>query len=94
MREAEFQQYLERDPQISSKEKAVRTRMTKARRVEELLGRPMDQIVAEDDAMYRALLKVRSGLDSGGGRYSNALRKYYQFVRGKEFPRLRDYERR
>ena len=66
--------------------------MSKARKVEEVLGQSLDRIVANDQTMYQALMRINQLLPKPKGAHSNALRKYYLFVNGKEFPHLRSFE--
>lgn len=71
-------------------DKAVATRMSRARKAEELLDCTLDFAVSSDRRMYECLLTLRRH-DTNGG-YQNALRWYY-FARNKrEFPRLKSYE--
>lgn len=90
MLEKEFELYLHHDVKINSK-KAVASRMAKARKAEFLLSQSLDAVVASDNAMYMALLKLRENENPAHGLMQNALRKYYIFKNGKEFPRLSHY---
>lgn len=92
MIEAAFEDFLSKDVMITSKDKAVRTRMSKARAVEKMLDENLDSVVNNDEKMYNALLLINSNMNNKSGAYSNALRKYYLFKNGKEFPRLSNYE--
>lgn len=92
MIEDKFEEFLIKDSNITSKDKAVRTRVSKARAVEEMLGENLDYIVADDDRMYNALLLINSNMNNSNGAYSNALRKYYIFKNQKEFPRISNYK--
>ncbi len=92
MIEDKFEEFLIKDSSITSKEKAVRTRLSKARAVEEMLGENLDSIVADDDKMYNSLLLINSNMNNRNGAYSNALRKYYIFKNQKEFPRISNYK--
>lgn len=92
MIEDKFEEFLIKDSSITSKEKAVRTRLSKARAVEEMLGENLDSIVADDDKMYNSLLLINSNMNNRNGAYSNALRKYYIFKNQKQFPRISDYK--
>lgn len=94
MIEAAFEDFLSKDVTITSKDKAVRTRMSKARAVEKMLGENLDSIVGEDEKMYNALVLINSNMNNSNGAYSNALRKYYIFKNEKEFPRLSEYKAR
>lgn len=93
MRDAEFAKYLDADANIKSKDKAVRSRMTKARKVEQYFNVSLDSVVADDNRMLEILLRIKKELNDSNGAISNALRKYYLFANGREFPRLSDYRR-
>lgn len=90
--ETTFEEFLSREETITSKDKAVRTRMSKARAVEKMLGKSLDFVVDDDEKMYKALLLINTEMNNKSGAYSNTLRKYYTFKTGKEFPRLNKYE--
>ncbi|MBS4214893.1 hypothetical protein [Neobacillus rhizophilus] len=95
MREENFISFLEKDSNIESKSKAVKSRLSKARRVEEEFRVNLDEVVMDDQATYEILKKLRDTLDiSANGSYGNAVRKYYKFVNQKDFPTLIQYERR
>jgi hypothetical protein len=93
MLESEFEKYLLDDENITSKEKAVATRMSKARTVEDTLKMSLDTIVSTDIAMFHALLDINSKMKNKNGAYSNALRKYYTFKNNKTFPQIDAFER-
>lgn len=93
MLESEFERFLLDDKGITSKEKAVATRMSKARAIEETLKTSLDTVVSSDTAMYHALLEVNSKMKNQNGAYSNALRKYYIFKNNKAFPQINAFER-
>ena len=82
MIEDKFEEFLIKDSNITSKDRAV----------EEMLGENLDYIVADDDRMYNALLLINSNMNNSNGAYSNALRKYYIFKNQKEFPRISNYK--
>lgn len=88
MLENEFYKFLLEDESIKSKDKAVRSRISKARSVENMLDENLDFIVSDDNRMLKALLKINENMNNKNGAYSNALRKYYLFKNEKEFPRL------
>lgn len=93
MREEQFEQHLLRDPEIKSKEKAVRSRLSKARMIENHLNTSLDYVVSDDNKMYETLLKIKEDLNDNNGSISNALRKYYYFANGKAFPTISNYEK-
>jgi hypothetical protein len=92
MIESGFEDFLSTETTITSKDKAVKTRMSKARAVEKMLGENLDSVVSNDEKMYNALLLINANLNNKNGAYSNALRKYYIFKNGREFPRISSYE--
>ncbi len=92
MREQEFENYLFSDNNIVSKVKAVRSRIQKARMIERYFNTSLDYIVSDDKIMYETLLKIKLEMNDTHGNISNALRKYYHFVRGVSFPKLSIYE--
>jgi hypothetical protein len=94
MRESEFENYLLADKNIKSKDKAVRSRMAKARQIERHFDTSLDSIVADDVEMYQTLKRIKAELKDINGTVSNALRKYYVFTNEKSFPALSDYENR
>lgn len=90
MREAEFRNFLINDSNIKSKVKAVNSRVAKALKVEREFNINLDDVVKNDEAMYNLLLQIQEKLNDKQyhNTYQNAVRKYYLFVNGKEFPRL------
>lgn len=78
---------------ITSKDKAINSRISRGYVVEEIIGESLDSIVSNDDKMYQALLKVNTSPKEHSGNLQNALRWYYEFVNGKRFPRVLSYER-
>lgn len=91
MDEIRFEEFLTEDTGITSKYKAVKTRLSKARAVEKCLNTDMGSIVSSDYKMYKALLSINALMNNSNGAYSNALRKYYLFRNNKEFPRIVEY---
>lgn len=59
---------------------------------EEYLGKSVDAIVADDNEMYKALIKLQEVDNLAHAPRQNALRKYYLFKNGKEFPRLNRFK--
>ena len=90
MRETEFKDYLSHDPSISS-EKAVISRMAKARKAETILGMTLDFVVSDDDIMFESLQKLQFHENPAHNPMQNAVRKYYMFINKKDFPRLNNY---
>lgn len=91
-REKQFEEFLRNDPKIKS-EKAVASRMVKARKAEMILGKLLDVVVSNDDTMYDALITLKSCDNSAHSPMQNAVRKYYEFFNGKQFPQLRYYKK-
>lgn len=90
--ESDFMTFLFNDPKIES-DKAVASRMARAKKAERVLGMDLDSVVVSDDRMYDALVKLHQNEYPTHGPMQNALRKYYIFKNGKEFPRLKIYKR-
>ena len=88
LRERDFAEYLNNDPNIKSKVKAVNSRLSKARLVERQFETSLDSIVADDILMFQTLCLIKSEMNDTNGNISNAVRKYYLFSNGKEFPSL------
>lgn len=91
MRDVEFEKFLDTDANITSKDKAVRSRMTKARKIEQHFNVTLDSVVADDNQMFDILCRIKKELNDSNGAISNALRKYYIFANGREFLKLSDY---
>ena len=90
MREQRFEFYLRNDPNVTS-ELGIKTRLRHANEAEAILKTSLDVVVADDDRMYEALLELKKHETSVRGQMQNALRKYYLFCNGKEFPRIKQY---
>ena len=71
-------------------EKAINSRIAKAKKAEQVSNMDIEKIVASDATMRRVLINLRPG-DTRGNR-ANAVRKYYEMRRGKVFPKIRDAE--
>ncbi len=82
-----------KDSAITSKEKAIRSRISKAKAVEEFIGFSYDSIIHDDKKVYAALIKIKDGMNDSHGNFSNTLRKYYQNMHGKPFKQLKTFER-
>ena len=92
MRENEFRVYLESIESIHSKCKAVNSRISRANTAEEIIGENLDYIVADDNRMYMALLKISYDPRERSGNIQNAVRWYYRFCNSKEFPRMSSFK--
>ena len=93
MRESDFRSYLEGIESIKSKNKAINSRMSRANTAEEIIGSSLDYVVSDDDRMYSALVKISADPRERSGNIQNAVRWYYRFSNGKEFPRMSSYNR-
>jgi hypothetical protein len=93
MRQTEYIKFLDQDNNIISKDKAVRSRVSKARGVEEKLNVNLDDVVIDDDRMFDLLINIKNELSDSNGAKQNAVRKYYIFVNNREFPSLAKYQR-
>lgn len=88
MRTEEFRGFLEDSERITSKNKAVTSRVSKATIAETIIGRSLDVVVNDDSLMQEALLVLKNHPREKGGNLQNAVRWYYFFANGKHFPRL------
>lgn len=93
MNETFFEKALLADSSITSKSKAVSTRLSKARSVEEKISVNLEEVVYDDKKMYQLLLEINNRMNNSNGAYSNTVRKYYLYRRGKEFPSLNQFKR-
>lgn len=73
-------------------EKAIKSRITKGLKAEGILNKSFDAIVINDNAMYDALLTLRGYENNEHAPLSNSLRRYYEMINGKEFPKLSEYK--
>lgn len=94
MREEESGRFLVEDSRIESKDKAVRSRVSKTRKVEVEFHVNLDNIVRDDDKMYETLKRIKRELTDSNESIQNALRKYYIFINRNEFPPLNQYEKK
>lgn len=88
MRKHDFEIYLSSEGLTSQ---AVSTRLEHAQNAESILGKSLDVVVSDDDNMYEDLHKLKPLDDPQHSHLQNAVRKYYKFCNGKEFPQLKDY---
>lgn len=91
MQEKDFREYLEKSQEIDSKLKAVNSRISRANAVEEIIGVGLDTVVIDDNKMYNSLCYLKNHSMEHNGNLQNALRWYYKFKNGKDFPRLNSY---
>lgn len=71
-------------------ENAIKSRMSKANKAEEILKKDFDSIVVDNQTMYDSLVLLNK-CDSSHNAMQNVLRKYYKFINNKEFPRLKNF---
>ena len=87
MNEGEFKSFLEKQ----YTPKSVSSRMSRARKVERILGYDLDTAVSTDEKMIEALHET-SEQDDRERNHQNVLRNYYEFKNGTSFPMLKDIE--
>lgn len=90
MDEIGFRSSLEAD-ENNLTENGINFRISKGKRAEEILGMTLDEVVASDDKMFSALEELQNHEDPAHNPMQNAVRKYYIFRNGKEFPRKKDF---
>ena len=90
MDESGFRTSLEVD-ENNLTDNGINFRISKGRRAEEILGMDLDDAVSSDAAMFSALKKLQDYENPAHNPMQNALRKYYIFRNGKEFPRKKDF---
>lgn len=71
-------------------EKAVIARVAKAKQAEKILNTSLESIVSTDGNMLRALEALSHVKVNQHGVLANAVRKYYEMRRGRNFPRIKD----
>lgn len=94
MKESQFEAYLESLESITSKDKAVRSRMSKGRKIEKEFRVDLDVVVADDYQTYQTLLRIQQELGDNNGAIQNVLRKYYSFTHGRDFPSILNCKKR
>ena len=90
MKELAFEIFLNSDLSIKSP-RGVKSRLSHARGAEKILGTSLDIVVSDDDKMYEAMMELRKHENSIRAQKQNAVRKYYVFCNGKEFPKTKNY---
>ena len=88
----DFRRFLENSRQFT--DKAISSRISKANKAEKILGYSLDVAVSDDDRMYDTLIALQPHEDPKHNPMQNAVRKYYIYKNGKEFPQLRHYNRK
>ena len=89
MDEIGFRKFLE-DDKHGLTSGGIFSRISKAKRAEEILEMDLDNVVSSDSTMLEALKKLQNYEDPAHNPMQNAVRKYYIFRNGKEFPRKKD----
>ena len=70
----------------------IATRKRMLQEADDYIGKSVDEVVADDSEMNNALIKLQEVDNPAHTPRQNALRKYYTFKNGKEFPRLNKYK--
>ena len=91
MLDNQFREFLEQAGKFT--QNAINSRVAKANAAERILGCSLDSVVSDDDKMYDSLVELQKHEDPKHNPIQNAVRKYYIFKNGKEFPQLRYYKR-
>ncbi|SHJ58882.1 hypothetical protein SAMN02745136_00470 [Anaerocolumna jejuensis DSM 15929] len=81
-----YRKNLEKDEKISS-EDGIKSRISRIQNIEAIFGVDVDKAVKDDGIMLNALTIIKNSKVPRPDNYSNALRKYYLYENGKEFPR-------
>lgn len=89
MDEEGFVRFLERQGLAQN---GINTRKNLANKIIEIIGKDLDDIVADNESMYNAIMVLQNIDNPAHKPRQNALRKYYAFKNGKEFPRIKTYE--
>lgn len=71
---------------------AIATRIRDLKIDEKMLG-DIDECVKSEEAMYKALLVLKKSDNLTHAPLQTALRRYWEFKYGSDFPKLCDYER-
>lgn len=85
-----FENFLIQQSSVTSKTKAVQSRVAKASKVERDLKIDLDVIVKDDQLTHEILLRIE--MNELNGVYQNAVRKYYEYLNGRKFPQLRHFK--
>ena len=90
MNEKGFREYLFN---IGITPAGIETRISRAYKGEEILGYSFEEAISTDKKMYESLIKLKPYENPKKNPIQNSLRKYYIYIKGKEFPRLSEYEK-
>lgn len=83
-----YRKHLENDDNIKS-EKAIKSRISRLKTIETKFSIDVDEVVKDDELMQNALTIIKNSKVPRPDNYTNALRKHYLYVNGKEFPRVK-----
>ncbi len=72
-------------------ENGINTRIRDLKKDDELLG-GIDNHIQDEDSMYKALLRLKELDNPSHERLQTALRRYWEFVKGYDFPKIKDYK--
>ena len=86
-----FKDFLEKEGKYT--QNAINSRVAKANAAERILGYSLDIAVSNDDKMYDSLIALQEYENPKHNPMQNAVRKYYIFKNGKDFPQLRYYKK-
>ncbi|MBQ8246873.1 MAG: hypothetical protein IJZ42_07050 [Lachnospiraceae bacterium] len=70
----------------------MKTRKRMLKDADDYIEKSLDEVVVDDKEMYFALIKLQEVDNPKHPPRQNALRKYYTFKNGKEFPRLNRFQ--
>lgn len=93
MDKIKFKLYLQNSDSISSKSRSVTSRISKAKKAEELLNIDLDDIVSDKQLIQATLHKLKKICDQNDisramlYAMSNAIRQYYTFRTGYRLPK-------
>ena len=91
MQDKLFREFLEQSEQLT--QKSIISRVARAKAAERIIGFSLDIVVGDDDKMFDALVALHPYENPKHNPMQNAVRKYYIFKNGKEFPQLRYYKK-
>ncbi|MED1469273.1 hypothetical protein [Bacillus salipaludis] len=93
MKVSDFRKHLS---MLTTSDKSVVAIISKCLSIERKINIDLDDVVVDEEKTYQALLKVQTELNDKSihGVYQNALRKYYFFINGFQFPSIKTYEQK
>jgi hypothetical protein len=80
---------------FTTSDKSIVAIVSKCLSIERRINIDLDDVVIDEEKTYQVLLKIQNELNDKciHGVYQNALRKYYFFINGLQFPSLKTYEK-